>query len=143
MVTPRRFPLAGTPDAGSVPERAVRFSIGGDALDFRSAQRLAWENKVAHGFNTTDVPLEFCFLSGEVSEAFEAWRKGSSHVVEELADTAIYLLGLAEMIGSDLQNAVEAKLAVNKDRVYRPLPNGALVKDAASLQPGAAAKLRQ
>jgi hypothetical protein len=32
-------------------------------------------------------------------------------------------------LAMDLQDAVEAKLAVNKARVYRRLPNGALTKD--------------
>ena len=41
-------------------------------MDIRTGQRLAWDNKVAKGFNTTDVPLEFCLLHGEVAEAFEA-----------------------------------------------------------------------
>lgn len=107
-------------------------------MDFRSAQKLAWENKLAHGFNTTDVPLEFCLLSGEVAEAFDAWRKGGgSHMAEELADIAIYLLGLAEMVDADLQRAVEAKLAVNQARTYRRQPNGVLMKDhPASQRPG-------
>jgi NTP pyrophosphatase (non-canonical NTP hydrolase) len=104
---------------------------GGDAVDIRSAQKLAWENKLAKGFNTTDIPLEFCLLSGEVAEAFDAWRKGRPQLAEELADAAIFLLGLAEMIGADLQEEVEAKLAANQARVYRPLPNGVLVKDTA------------
>jgi hypothetical protein len=38
------------------------------------------------------------------------------------------LLGLAEMTGVDLQQEVEAKIARNASRVYRNLPNGALVK---------------
>jgi NTP pyrophosphatase (non-canonical NTP hydrolase) len=108
---------------------------GGAAVDIRSAQKLAWENKLAKGFNTTDVPLEFCLLSGEVAEAFDAWRKGHLHLAEELADTAIYLLGLAEMIGADLQNEVEAKLAANEARVYRRLSNGVLVKDDSAGSP--------
>ena len=29
-------------------------------VDIRSAQKRAWQNKVAKGFNTTDIPLEFC-----------------------------------------------------------------------------------
>jgi hypothetical protein len=44
-------------------------------VDIRSAQRAAWANKLAKGFNTTGVPLEFCLLSGEVAEAFDAWRR--------------------------------------------------------------------
>jgi hypothetical protein len=31
-------------------------------MDIQSVQKLAWENKVAKGFNTTNVPLEFCLL---------------------------------------------------------------------------------
>jgi hypothetical protein len=45
-------------------------------MQIRSAQKLAWENKVAQGFNRTDVPLEFCLLKGEIAEAFNSWRKG-------------------------------------------------------------------
>lgn len=89
-------------------------------MNIRSAQNLAWENKLAKGFNTTDVPLEFCLLQGELAEAFEAWRKGEADLGEELADIAIYLFGLAQMTGIDLQAEVESKLAKNVTRVYRP-----------------------
>jgi hypothetical protein len=99
-------------------------------VDIRTAQRLAWENKLAKGFDTADVPLEFCLLNGEVAEAFDAWRKGRPDVADELADIALYLFGLAEKIGVDLQDAVEAKMAKNKLRTYRRLPTGALVKEA-------------
>ena len=51
-------------------------------MQIRSAQKLAWENKVTKGFNTTDVPLEFCLLRGEIAEAFDAWRKGREGVGE-------------------------------------------------------------
>jgi NTP pyrophosphatase (non-canonical NTP hydrolase) len=98
-------------------------------MDIRSMQQLAWENKVAKGFNTTDVPLEFCLLQGEVAEAFDAWHKGGGGVGEELADVAIYLFSLAEMMGVDLQGEVEAKIAKNTSRVYSRLPNGVLVKE--------------
>jgi NTP pyrophosphatase (non-canonical NTP hydrolase) len=97
-------------------------------VDIRSAQQRAWQNKVAKGFNTTDVPLEFCLLQGEMAEALDAWRKGRDHLGEELADVAIYLLGLAEMTGVDLQNEIEAKMAKNAARVYQRLPNGVLAR---------------
>jgi hypothetical protein len=100
-------------------------------LDIRSAQKSAWVNKVAKGFNTTDVPLEFCLLVAEVGEAIEAWRKDRQAVAEELADVAIFLLGLAEMTGTDLQDAVEAKLAVNQARVYKKVRDGIHVKEPA------------
>jgi NTP pyrophosphatase (non-canonical NTP hydrolase) len=91
-------------------------------VDIRSGQRLVWENKKTKGFNTTDVPLEFCLLQGEVAEAFDAWRKGRADVGEELADIAIYLFSLAEMTGVDLQDEVEAKIAKNADRSYQWCP---------------------
>jgi hypothetical protein len=99
-------------------------------VDIRSGQKIAWGNKLAKGFNTTDVPLEFCLLQGEVAEAFDAWRKGRTDAGEELADVAIYLFGLAEMTGIDLDAEIEAKLAINAGRVYQPLPNGTLAKSS-------------
>jgi hypothetical protein len=97
-------------------------------VDIRSAQQRAWVNKVAKGFNTTDIPLEFCLLRGELAEAFDAWRKGREDVGEELADVAIYLLSLAAMTGVDLQDQIDAKMAKNEARVYQRLPNGVLAK---------------
>jgi hypothetical protein len=101
-------------------------------VEIRLAQKLTWANKVEKGFNTTDVPLEFCLLNSEIAEAFDAWRRGSEEISGELADIAIFVAGLAEMLGVDLQEAVEAKIAVNASRVYRALPNGTLVKDDAA-----------
>ena len=98
-------------------------------MDIRAAQKAAWRNKVAKGFNTTNVPLEFCLLNGEIAEAFDAWRKGLDDLAEELADSVIFLLGLSEMVGIDLEEAIEAKLAKNETRVYQRLPNGTLVKE--------------
>ena len=74
-------------------------------------------------------PERICLLIAEVGEAFDAWRKESRGVPEELADIAIFLLSLAQMTGTDLQDAIEAKLAVNEARVYRKLGNGLHVKE--------------
>jgi len=52
----------------------------------------------------------------------------------ELADVAIYSLGLTEMTGVDLQHEVEAKIASDTSRVCYSLPNGALVKDRAGTE---------
>jgi NTP pyrophosphatase (non-canonical NTP hydrolase) len=82
------------------------------------AQARAWANKVAKGFNTTDVPMEFGLLVEEIGEAFSAWRKGRPGLGGELADVAIFLLGLAQMTGVDLQAEIEAKLAVKAWHSY-------------------------
>jgi hypothetical protein len=100
-------------------------------LDIRSAQKLTWENKIAKGFNTSDVPLEFCLLQGEVAEAFNAWRRRHSDMGEELADVALFLFSLAEMTGVDLQAQIEQKIAKNSARVYqRDDTSGVLVRVA-------------
>jgi len=104
-------------------------------MDIRSVQDLAWANKLAKGFNTTNVPLEFCLLNGEVAEAFDAWRKGRPDLAEELADALIFLVGLAQMVGADLEEAVGAKLAKNAARAYERLPNGVLVKSGPAVPP--------
>ncbi|WP_433221625.1 MazG-like family protein [Dactylosporangium sp. CS-047395] len=92
-------------------------------MDVRTAQAVAWENKQAKGFNTTDVAYEFGLLHGEIAEAFTAWRLGQPDLDDELADVAIYLFGLAEMNGIDLQSAIERKLQTNAARQYVPNPD--------------------
>lgn len=98
----------------------------------RGAQERAWANKVAKGFNTSDVPLEFCLLSGEVAEAFDAWRRGGDGLGGELADVFIYLAGVARMTGIDLEAEIGAKLDVVEARTYVRLPNGTPVKEETS-----------
>ena len=60
--------------------------------------------------------------------AFDAWRKSRDDLGEELSNVAIYLLGLAEMTGIDLQDEIEAKMAKNATRGYQRLPNGVLAR---------------
>jgi len=62
--------------------------------------------------------------------SFDAWLKGREDVGEELTDVAIYLLGLAEMTGTDLQDEIEAKIAKNAARVYQRLQDGVLAKSS-------------
>jgi hypothetical protein len=84
----------------------------------RDVQAAAWKNKLDKGLNTTNIPLEFCYLNAEVAEAFGAWRKGHADLGEELADVALFLVALAEMNGFDLQTEVEKKLVKNTGRSY-------------------------
>ena len=87
-------------------------------MELAEMQKAVYQNKLDKGFNVTDVNKEFCLLYGEVAEAYEAWRKKQDSVGEELADVAIYLLGLAEILGVDLGTEIEQKMSVNKDRRY-------------------------
>jgi NTP pyrophosphatase (non-canonical NTP hydrolase) len=97
-------------------------------LEIRCAQKLAWSNKIAKGFNTTDVALEFGLLTAEVGEAFTAWRKRLPDLGEELADIVIYAMALAEMNNLDLNVEVENKIAKNSARIYGRDANGVPVR---------------
>ena len=76
------------------------------------------ENKRNKGFNITDVPLELCLLQGEIAEFFQAWRRQRADMGEELADIAIYVFGLAGIIGVDLQEEIDRKIHKNAGRRY-------------------------
>lgn len=99
-------------------------------VDLKALQQKAYANKVAHGFNVTSVDEEVCHIMSELAEAWEAYRKkGMAEFGEELADVAIYLLGLAEITGVDLEKEILSKMKINAERKYTRLKNGVMVKD--------------
>lgn len=96
-------------------------------MKLKELQKRIYQNKINKGFNTTDIAKEFCLLYGEVGEAYEAYRKKKPDLNEELADIAIYLLGISEILGFDLEKEIENKVAINEKRVYKKI-NGVTVK---------------
>jgi NTP pyrophosphatase (non-canonical NTP hydrolase) len=87
-------------------------------VDLKQIQSRIYQNKVVKGFNVTDIYREFCYISGELAEACEAYMKKKDDVGEELADVAIYLLGLAEILGVDLEKEILHKMDKNEKRRY-------------------------
>jgi NTP pyrophosphatase (non-canonical NTP hydrolase) len=71
-------------------------------MDLRRIQDEAWANKLAHGFNTTDVPADLKRLHGEVDEAIEAEEQGGEGFGSEIADCVIYTCGLSGIARRDL-----------------------------------------
>ena len=88
-------------------------------VDLKKIQKEIYQNKIDKGFNVTDVNKEFCLTYGEVSEAYEAWRKKKDDLGEELADVAIYLLGLSEILGINLEEEIHKKVYKNSKREYK------------------------
>jgi len=76
-------------------------------------------NKLEKGFNTTDVALEFCRAHEELSEAFRKFNHGQDGVAEEFADVAIFLLGMSEILGFDLEKELARKVEKNKNSKYK------------------------
>lgn len=89
-------------------------------IDTKKLQKEVLENKKNHGFNTTDIEFELLRLYGETNELFEAWRKQDKENIDEgLADVGIFLLGISEMLGSDLGEDITNKMKVNRERIYK------------------------
>lgn len=97
-------------------------------VELKNLQKDVYQNKVNHGFNTTDLNVEFCLAYGELGEAYMAWLKKKDDLGEELADVAIYLLGISEILEIDLEKEILNKIEKNSKRVYKEV-NGCLVKD--------------
>lgn len=96
-------------------------------IDLKKLQKDIFNNKVAKGFNTTDVNFEFGLTYGELAEAFTAYRKKLPDLGEELADVAIYLLGLAAILNIDLEDELLKKVVKNEKRVYEKI-NGVNIR---------------
>lgn len=87
-------------------------------IDLEQFQKRVYQNKVTKGFNVTDVFKEFCYTYGELSEACEAYLKKKDDLGEELADVALYLLGLSEILGINLEKEILNKMEKNEKRKY-------------------------
>ena len=87
-------------------------------VDLKELQKEVMRNKLEKGFNTTDVALEFCRAYEELSESFSKHNKNQPGVAEEFADVMIFILGMCEIMGFDLEKELVAKIEKNKRRKY-------------------------
>ena len=88
-------------------------------IDLKEFQKIIYKNKVDKGFNVTNIEKEFCSTYGELSEAYEAYRRKKDDLGEELADVVIYLLGMSEILGIDFEKEIINKVNKNAYRVYK------------------------
>ncbi|KKQ04185.1 MAG: Pyrophosphatase [Parcubacteria group bacterium GW2011_GWB1_36_5] len=96
------------------------------SVNLKKLQKEVIRNKLEKGFDMTDVALEFCRAHEELSEAFSKYNKGQDGVAEEFADVMIFILGMCENFGFDLEKELITKIEKNKKRKYRKekSPNG-------------------
>ncbi len=96
------------------------------AVDLKELQKEVMKNKIRQGFNTNDIALEFCRAYEELSEAFSKLNLGQEGVAEEFADVTIFLLGMCEMLGYDLEDELVRKIDKNSKRQYKKIksPDG-------------------
>lgn len=89
-------------------------------IDLNEKQKEIIQNKINHGWPIDDINWDFCLLYGEVAEAYDAYNKKlpKEELGAELADVAIYLLGLSEMLGCSLEEEIVKKMERNAHRKY-------------------------
>lgn len=88
-------------------------------VDLKKLQEEVYRNKLEKGFNTTNTAEEFCRAYEELSEAFSKYNKNQPGVAEEFADVTIFILGMCEQLGFDLEKELIAKIEKNKNRKYK------------------------
>jgi NTP pyrophosphatase (non-canonical NTP hydrolase) len=88
-------------------------------VDLKKLQKEVIRNKLEKGFNTTDIAQEFCRAYEELSEAFSKYNKNQDGVAEEFADVMIFILGMCETMGFDLEKELISKIEKNKNRKYK------------------------
>ena len=87
-------------------------------IDLKELQKEVIRNKKEKGFNMTNVAMEFCRAHEELSEAFSKHNKNQPGVAEEFADVMIFILGMCETMGFDLEHELIRKIEINKKRKY-------------------------
>ncbi|MES3032274.1 MAG: MazG-like family protein [Patescibacteria group bacterium] len=87
-------------------------------VDFKELQKEVMRNRREKGFGN-DIPSDFCRAYEELSEAFSKYNKNQSGVAEEFADVIIFLLGMSDTLGYDLEKELVDKIEKNKNRKYR------------------------
>jgi NTP pyrophosphatase (non-canonical NTP hydrolase) len=88
-------------------------------IDLKQLQKKIYDNKIHKWFNTTDIHKEFCYIYEELAEANRAYYRKESNVWEELADTVIFILWLAEILWINLEEEILQKIDINEKRIYK------------------------
>ncbi len=95
-------------------------------IDLKEKQKEVYQNKLDKGFSL-DPNFNFNLLYGEVGEAFDAFYKKKDDLGSEFADVVIYVMGLCEILGIDLEDELIKKIDKNRNRKYKK-ENGAYIK---------------
>ncbi|MFG0251324.1 MAG: nucleotide pyrophosphohydrolase [Phycisphaerales bacterium JB038] len=99
----------------SIAELTTRirdFAAARDWEQFHTPKNLA----MALIVEAAELVEQFQWLTPGESATMVEGHEGRQAVTDEIADVAIYLMRLADVVGVDLGQAVEAKLATNDDR---------------------------
>jgi NTP pyrophosphatase (non-canonical NTP hydrolase) len=111
-------------DLNRLAARLRTFAEERDWEQFHTPKNLAMALSVEAG----ELLELFQWLTPEESHAVLSTPAGAQRVQEELADVLIYLVRLADVLGVDLEVAVEAKLMINARKYPIALSRGNATK---------------
>lgn len=97
-------------DLNTLRTRLSRFAKARDWHQFHTPKNLA----MALTVEAAELAEHFQWLEGEASRNLPPDRR--AQIAEELADVQIYLIRLADELGIDLEQAVEAKIEKNEQK---------------------------
>ena len=111
-------------DPNRLAARLRTFAEERDWEQFHTPKNLAMALSVEAG----ELLELFQWLTPEESRAITGSPMGAERVQEELADVLIYLVRLADVLGVDLEAAVETKLQLNAGKYPVDLSRGNATK---------------
>jgi len=94
-------------------------------MTFNEYSKECYQTAKDHGFWDMNlylltVPTKIALIMSELGEALEADRKGDNeHLAEEIADTFIRLFDLCGYLNLDIEEIINKKMEVNKNRPFR------------------------
>jgi dCTP diphosphatase len=99
-------------DLGALTARIRAFSEARKWEGFHVPKNLA----MSVAIEAAELMEPFQWLTPDEALALRDDPDARAHVAQEMADVAIYLLRLSDVLGVDLGEAIEAKLVVNEKR---------------------------
>lgn len=107
-------------------------SVDSRLEDYITRQRRIFDNKVKHGFNTTNIYQEARYILEEVTELMRAIEKNDrENMKEELADIVIFAYGCTEVARlGNLDDEIFKKMSINENREYHKTLEGDFVKNS-------------
>jgi predicted house-cleaning noncanonical NTP pyrophosphatase (MazG superfamily) len=79
-------------------------------LNLTSLQKEIYESGVKDNSFKSDVPVGFCQLMRKVTESYDSWVNRDNNTGEKLAEIMILTLGIAEMLGYDVEREIKKKI---------------------------------
>ena len=97
-------------------------------MALQDIQKEIFKNKLARGFNTTDVGKEIILMTeelGELARAYKHSNKGQAseinnkeEIIDAIGDLMVYCFGLCEMLGINSEDILNKIIENNKNRTH-------------------------